>query len=61
MENKENLEKKIEPRIDPSTSPYTPQNKDATKELGLHYDSKNKCYRDSDGCVIRDRYGQPLG
>lgn len=61
---KENLEGRVEkkePRIDPSTSPYTPHNRDAAKELGMRYDTKRKVYRDSDGCVVADKFGQPLG
>jgi len=48
-------------RIDPSTSPYTPQNIEAARSRGLRYDPRSRCYRDSDGCAVADRFGQPLG
>ncbi len=54
-------EPKPEPRIDPSTSPYTPHNQDAARELGVRYSPKRKGYVDSDGCQVLDRFGQPLG
>lgn len=59
------LEKKVKendtPRFDPDLSPDNSYNKKVAHELGFRYDPKRKVYRDSDGCPVRDRFGQYLG
>lgn len=59
---KENLEKIIEklPSFDPSSSPYSPQNREAAKAHDVKYNARKGYYTDSDGCLMRDRFGQPL-
>ena len=65
--DKPDLEKKVEqinkeePRIDPDVSPYEEHNRETAEELGWRYSSKRKCYVDSDGEIIADKFGQPLG
>jgi hypothetical protein len=51
--------KVIEPKFDTNFSPEHQQNKDAARARGLTYDRKKQCYVDEDGCVRRDRFGQP--
>jgi hypothetical protein len=46
--------------FDPDFSPHHEINQEAAKDHGLKYDSKNKVYKDEDGCLIRDRFGQRL-
>jgi len=36
-------------------------NREAAKQRGLTYDSEEQVYKDVDGCLVRDKYGQPLG
>lgn len=48
-------------KLDPDLSPGSEHNRDAAREKGLSYDTARKVYRDSDGCPVRDRFGQPLG
>jgi hypothetical protein len=48
-------------QFDPDFSPEHPTNKQAARDHGLKYDPRSRTYKDSDGCQIRDRFGQPLG
>lgn len=54
------LKKENLPQFDSDVSPYNIINQKAARVRGLHYDAKEKIYRDDDGCPIRDKYGQPL-
>lgn len=47
-------------QFDPNFSPQHETNKQAARDHGLKYDSRKKSYVDSDGCLRRDRFGQPL-
>lgn len=63
MDSKENLEKKVEPKkpeFDPNLSRTNVQNKRAAKAHNLRYCRRRKMYIDSDGALVRDRYGQRL-
>lgn len=53
------LEEKV--RIDPDIPWNEPHNLEAARKLGIQYDRKAKVYKDSDGCLVRDKYGQELG
>ena len=46
--------------FDPDLTHNSYVNKEAAEQRLLVYDSKEKAYRDSDGYLIRDKYGQPL-
>ena len=35
-------------------------NKEVAKERNLRFDNRKGFYVDEDGCLIRDRFGQPL-
>lgn len=60
-DNKGNKREIIEPQIDPSVPWHEEHNMEAARELGLIYDPRSRVYRDTDGCLIRDRFGQPFG
>ena len=45
--------------FDPDFSPSNPVNTRAAERRGLRYNPKKRAYVDSDGCLIRDRFGQP--
>jgi hypothetical protein len=45
-------------KFDPNFGPQNPINIAAARERGLTYDPLREAYIDSDGCLIRDRYGQ---
>jgi len=45
--------------FDPDLSPGHPANRAAAGDRGLRYDPDRRCYVDADGCMIRDRFGQP--
>jgi hypothetical protein len=47
--------------FDPDLSVNHPTNKKAAEQRGLQYDSIEEVYRDEDGCMILDSFGQPLG
>jgi len=49
------------PDFDPDVSPKNPQNIRAANARGLKYDRRSRVYRDEDGCLVRDRFGQLLG
>ena len=51
-------EKKL-PSFDSGSSPYSANNRPAARARGLVF--RRGYYRDSDGCPILDRFGQPLG
>lgn len=45
--------------FDPDYGPHNPVNRQAAEDHDLRYDRKRKVYRDQDGALVRDRYGQP--
>jgi len=51
---------KSKAEFDPSVSPKNPQNIQAAKDHKLRYYPNSEVYRDEDGAVVRDKYGQPL-
>lgn len=53
---KENLEKLT--KFDPDFSPNYPTNIEAARQRDIIYNHKKRAYVDSDGCLIRDKYGQ---
>lgn len=55
---KEKIEEKVD--FDPDLSPNHPKNIEAAKIRGLGYDPIKKAYVDKDGCLIRDKFGQPF-
>ncbi len=46
--------------FDPDFSPDNLHNQEIARRLGLRYDSEKRSYVDEDGCLVRDRYGQPF-
>lgn len=46
--------------FDPDLSPYHPINQQAAEKEGLRYNPRRRAWVDDDGCLIRDRFGQPL-
>lgn len=52
--------KPAEPEFDADLLPSNPVNQEAAEARGLQYDNRVCAYRDSDGCIIRDSFGQPL-
>ena len=52
---------KQDPRIDPDLSPHHPANREAARKLRLRFNPRSNDYRDSDGAIMGDKYGQPLG
>ncbi len=53
----ESLEDKLS-KFDADSPPDNQVNIEAAKARGLTYDTDKEAYVDSDGCLIRDRYGQ---
>jgi len=49
-----------EPKFDPDLTPEHQQNKEAARARRLTYDRRKRAYVDEDGCLRRDRFGQPL-
>jgi hypothetical protein len=49
------------PKFDPDLSPEHETNKEAARVRRLTYDRLNRVYRDEDGCLVRDEFGQWLG
>ena len=47
-------------RIDPDVPWSEEHNLEAARRLRVSYDAKSRAYRDSDGYVVLDRFGQPL-
>jgi len=52
--------KNEQPEFDPDLSPENEQNKDAARAARLVYDRMKRAYVDEDGCLRRDRFGQPF-
>lgn len=52
-------EKKL-PEFDADVSPQNQVNREAAKARNLTFDKKSGYYRDSDGYLIRDKFGQKL-
>lgn len=48
-------------RIDPDFGPRHINNRKAARKLGWRYDPRGRVYRDSEGEMIADKFGQPLG
>lgn len=48
------------PAFDPNLSPDSQVNRLAARARGLRFDPRKRCYRDRDGALVRDQYGQPL-
>ena len=46
--------------FDADYGPNNPHNQDVAKRRGLTYNPHSRRYEDNDGCLIRDRFGQPL-
>ncbi len=55
------IEEKKLPDFDADVGPDNPINQEAANARGLQYDRESGVYRDSDGCLVRDRFGQHLG
>lgn len=53
-------EKRSGDEFDPDLTPENVHNQNAAYKEGLHFDPKKRMYCDADGCLIRDRFGQPL-
>ena len=45
---------------DRESSPQDPHNAKVAKSHGLAYDPKKRHFVDTDGCLIRDRFFQPM-
>lgn len=48
------------PQFDSDLLPSNPQNRDAGRAHGLHYDKRQGFWKDCSGCLVLDRFGQPL-
>jgi len=46
--------------FDADHGPENPINTQAAKHFGLIWDKRRRVYVDSEGCPVRDRFGQPL-
>ena len=53
-------EEKIIANFDSDLSPESHTNQKAAKDRGLRFDAAKEHYVDEDGCLIRDKFGQPL-
>lgn len=47
-------------KFDADVSPEHPHNAQTAENLGLRYDARKQHYVDEDGCLARDKFGQPL-
>jgi hypothetical protein len=47
--------------FDADLSPDHEVNRRAAKVRRVTYDPRSRTYRDSDGCHVYDKFGQPLG
>lgn len=47
------------PDFDPDLLPTNEQNLRAAKARNLRYDHRSRSYRDEEGALIRDEFGQP--
>ena len=54
------MKKEYTTQFDPDVSPVNPYNKRAAKERGWRYDPRRRAYVDSDGCIVADKFGQPV-
>jgi hypothetical protein len=45
--------------FDSDFSPEHPTNQEAAQQRGLVYNPDNESYLDEDGCLIKDKFGQP--
>ena len=52
------IENKTE--FDADFSSHNPVNVKAAEERGLKFNERKQFYTDEDGCLIRDKYEQPL-
>jgi hypothetical protein len=48
------------PRFDPDLSPQHSVNVETAKTRNLKFDETSGFYKDADGALVRDRFGQPL-
>jgi hypothetical protein len=48
------------PPFDSGSGPGSPQNRRAARVRGLAWNPRKRYYVDSDGDLMRDRFGQPL-
>ena len=48
------------PKFDADLSPQHEDNREAARARRLKYSNRKRGYVDEDGCLIRDRFGQPL-
>ncbi len=48
------------PKFDPDLSRDHETNREAARMRGLRWSKKKRAYVDSDGCLVRDKFGQPL-
>lgn len=55
------MEEKDYIHFDADYLPSNPVNQEAARQRGWEYDPRERVYRDEDGCLIRDKFGQPLG
>ena len=49
-----------QPKFDPDLSRRNPINQEAAKVRGLRWSSEHRAYVDNEGCLRRDKFGQPL-
>ena len=61
MPEEKKKDEEEEPRIDPSSLPSNSKNLETARQLGWRFDSASGYYRDSDGEIVADRFGQSLG
>lgn len=48
------------PEFDADLSPKSDHNRQVAEKRGLRYDPESRYYRDEDGALVRDKFGQPL-
>lgn len=58
LENRTSEDQEL-PEFDPDLSIEHPTNQRAAEAHNLKYDSSKGAYVDDDGCLIRDKFGQP--
>jgi hypothetical protein len=59
IETISNFQYKVVRNFDSDLSPEHPANQEAAQQRGLVYSPNRASYIDEDGCLIRDRFGQP--
>lgn len=52
------MTEKQKAQFDADYSPKNPQNQQATRDHGLRWSARKRCYVDEEGLPVRDRYGQ---